>query len=252
MEKQHDELSPITAENLPEEHPRDEQPEACAAAATAEAVEAETAAKGEKRQSGLKKAFNLAGNVAFACILLIMVVLVYSMVQSKLTGGGPPQVFGHQMYIVLGGSMSPAFEAGSLAFLKPENPQNIVEGDIITYRPPSGEGTLTTHRVMQVNREHGLSFTTRGDANDVDDQHPVMAANVVGKVQFTVPYAGYLMNFGQSKTGVISLVMIPGVLIIIFEMRNLFRYAAEWEAEKAARKKKESSLLSEEKGCKNP
>jgi signal peptidase len=123
-----------------------------------------------------------------------------------------------------------------------------VEGDIITYRPPSGEGKLTTHRVVQVNRDGGLSFTTRGDANDVNDQHPVMADKVVGKVYYALPYAGYVMSFGQSKAGIISLVMIPGALIIIFELRNLFRYAAEWEAEKTAEKKKESSALSEEKG----
>jgi signal peptidase len=75
-----------------------------------------------------------------------------------------------------------------------------------------------------------------------------MADKVVGKVYYALPYAGYLMNFGQSKTGIICLVMIPGALIIIFELRNLFRYAAEWEAEKTAEKKKESSALSEEKG----
>jgi hypothetical protein len=60
------------------------------------------------------------------------------------------------------------------------------------------------------------------------------------------------MDFGQSKTGIICLVMIPGALIIIFELRNLFRYAAEWEAGKAAKKKQENSPLPEEKGSSNP
>jgi signal peptidase len=246
-------ISPTTAEkNLAETHSRETDFQEEQTAACSSTAEAETVAKGKKRQSGLKKAFNLVENIVFACILIIMVVLVYSMVQSRLSGGGAPRVFGYQMYIVLSGSMSPAFDAGSLILLKPENPENIVEGDIITFRPSSGEGALTTHRVVQVNRDGGLSFITRGDANDVNDQNPVMADKVVGRVEHAVPYAGYLMDFGQSKTGIISLVMIPGVLIIIFELRNLFRYAAEWEAEKAAKKKKESSPLSEEKGCKNP
>jgi signal peptidase len=251
MEDRNSNFSPETEENLceaqlPETQFLEEHPAACGTA------EADAAADGQKRKSGWRKAFNVVENIAFACILLIMVVLVYSMVQSRLSGGGPPRVFGYQMYIVLSGSMSPAFDAGSLIFVRPENPQDIVEGDIITYRPPSGEGELTTHRVVQVNRDGGLSFTTRGDANDVNDQHPVMADKVVGKVYYALPYAGYVMSFGQSKAGIISLVMIPGVLIIIFELRNLFRYAAEWEAEKAAKKKKESSPLSEEKGCKSP
>ncbi|NLJ57130.1 MAG: hypothetical protein GX334_08830 [Firmicutes bacterium] len=49
------------------------------------------------------------------------------------------------------------------------------------------------------------------------------------------------MNFGQSKLGILALVLIPGVLIIIFELRNLFQLAAGWETEKKAQGKKENS-----------
>ena len=200
----------------------------------------EVPAPGKKQQRGWQKAFNVAGNVLFGCLLIMMVALVFSMVQSRIKGG-PPQVAGHQAYIVLSGSMSPTFEAGSLAFVQPLNPQKIAVGDIITFHSVDGGDTLTTHRVMQINREgDGLSFTTKGDANDINDQHPVLAGDVVGKVKFALPYAGYIMSFGQTKTGIISLVMVPGVLIIIFELRNLFRLAAEWEAKKAAQKKKKN------------
>lgn len=248
MEDLNSNISPETPEKdlaetpLNETDPQEGHQEACDMAKTV------TSENGKKQRSVLRKFFNVVENIAFACILLIMAALVYSMVQGRLSGGGPPRVFGYQMYIVLSGSMSPAFDAGSLIFLKPENPENIAVGDIITFRPPSGEGELTTHRVVQVNREDGLSFITRGDANDVNDQHPVMADKVIGRVEHSVPYAGYLMSFGQSKTGIICLVMIPGALIIIFELRNLFRYAAEWEAEKASKKKQESSPASGEKG----
>lgn len=252
MEGQNSNISPETPEKDLAETPLSETDPQEGPREAGDMAKAETAENGKKQRSTLRKFFNVVENIAFACILLIMVVLVYSMVQSRLSGGGPPRVFGYQMYIVLSGSMSPAFDAGSLIFLKPENPENIAVGDIITFRPPSGEGELTTHRVVQINREGGLSFITRGDANDVNDQHPVMADKLVGRVEYSVPYAGYLMSFGQSKTGIICLVMIPGALIIIFELRNLFRYAAEWEAEKAAKKKKETTPLPEEKGSSNP
>lgn len=191
---------------------------------------------------GWQKFFSVAGNALFFCLLALMVVLVFSMVQSRLRGG-PPQVAGHQMYIVLSGSMSPAFDAGSLAFVQPLPTRDIAVGDIITFRSAGGGDTLTTHRVVQVNSEGGLTFTTRGDANDVNDLYPVPAADVVGKVNYALPYAGYIMSFGQTKTGIISLVMVPGILIIIFELRNLFRLAGEWETEKAEKKKKDNSIL---------
>ena len=198
------------------------------------------------KSNALRTTFNILCNGAFALLLLTMVFLVFTMVQSRLIGG-PPSVAGYQMYIVQGGSMSPAFEAGSLAFLKPVQSQNIAIGDIITYRSAGGGDTLTTHRVMEVNRDGGsLSFTTRGDANLVNDSLPVYPENIVGRIVYAVPYAGYLMNFGQSKTGIMALVFIPGAFIIAFELRNLFRIAAEWEAQKKNTEKTKKDSLPEE------
>lgn len=187
----------------------------------------------EKPKRSRPRYITIAANIAFGFILLIMAFVVFTLVQSRITGE-PPNIAGHQMYIVLGGSMSPAFEAGSLAFLKPVDPKTIETGDIITYTSASGGDGLTTHRVMEVHAEEGgLSFTTRGDANDVNDSAPVLAHNIVGRVEFAVPFAGFVMDFAQTRAGLLSLIMIPGALIIIFELRNLFRYAAQWEAQKA-------------------
>jgi len=189
----------------------------------------------KKEQGGLKKFFSIMGNAVFVCILLVLGILVFAMVQSKITGK-PPAVAGHQAYIVLGGSMSPTFKAGSLALIKPLDPQSIKVGDILTYRTTDKSDLMTTHRVVAVNGQgNELSFTTRGDANDVNDGQPVKPADIVGRVSTAIPYAGYLMQFAQTQKGLVALVFIPGVLIIIFELRNLFKYAAELEAEKKAR-----------------
>lgn len=206
--------------------------------------EQEATVEGTKKSGLFKRIFSITGTIAFALLLIIMGTLVFSMVQGRLAGG-PPSLLGYQMYIVQGGSMSPAFEAGSLALLQPIETENIQVGDIITYQSPEKEASLTTHRVVDINQEGGQrSFTTRGDANLVDDQHPVSSEHVVGEVKRTVPYAGYLMNFGQTKTGIIFLVFIPGALIIAFEIRNLFHYAAQWEEEK--KKEKEKKALSQQ------
>ncbi len=79
----------------------------------------------------------------------------------------------------------------------------------------------------------------------MNDPLPVPAENVVGKITFAVPYAGYLMSFGQTQTGLLTLVIIPGVLIIIFELRNLFRYATQWDEEKMVREEAQSEARGE-------
>ncbi len=178
----------------------------------------------KKQRNNIKSFFTVIGNIIFVLCVFIIAFLVFSMVQSKASSG-PPSILGYQMYIVAGGSMSPTFEAGSLAILEPVKPEDIVQGDIITYRG-ANEAMATTHRVMEIYNEEGqLSFTTRGDANNIDDANPVLAQHIVGRVIYTVPYLGLLMDFSQTKKGLLILVIIPGALLIISELRNLIKQA---------------------------
>jgi len=183
-----------------------------------------------QRQSLLAAALRVAGNVVFGLLVLFMAVMAFFLVQSKLSGEAP-SVFGYRLYMVLSGSMRPAFDTGSVVFVRPEDPASIGKGDIITY---SGDGDmLTTHRVVEVlNDEEGLKFVTRGDANNANDPKPVPAENVVGRVYGSLPYLGYLMGFAQTKKGLIFMVFIPGTLVILFEIRNIFKYMREAEEER--------------------
>lgn len=172
--------------------------------------------------------FKVAGNIVFALFFILMTVLVFFLLQNRLAGG-VPTVAGYQLYIVLGGSMSPAFEAGSIVFVHPVDASALRPGDIITYRDQEDSDTIVTHRVVAVYSEDPLSFTTRGDANDANDPQPVSAGNLIGRVSYSVPYLGYLFNFIKTKTGLLLLVIVPGILIIVSELRKLFSYATALE-----------------------
>ena len=175
------------------------------------------------KQGSLRKVINIAGKTAFLALLLIMLVLVCSIVQGRILGG-PPQVAGYQMYIVLGGD-SPAFDTGSLAFLQPVKPEEIQVGDIITFRMYSERDGLTTHRVVKIIQEGGqFAFLTRGDANEVNDPFVVPDKNVVGQIVFAVPYVGYLLRFGHTRMGLLLLVILPAVLFLFFQIRYFFCY----------------------------
>jgi signal peptidase len=187
------------------------------------------------RKSPVITVLRVLGNAVFYLLLLTMAVLLFFLFQSRLTGG-VPQVFGYQVYIVYGGSMSPAFEAGSLIIAEPVDPADIEVGDIITY---GAEGsTYTTHRVTQV---HGsgadLFFTTRGDANEVEDRGVVSAAELRGRVVTALPYLGYFFDFTRSKNGLLFLIIIPGLIIIILEVAKIFRISAEMRREEEEKKK---------------
>lgn len=173
----------------------------------------------------LARAFAVIANTTTGALLVCMAVLVIFLLQSNLTGS-VPTVFGNQIYVVLSGSMSPTFDTGSLALVRSVDQETIKVGDIITYGDPDG-GALTTHRVVEVMREEGLSFITRGDANNANDLSPVPAENVVGRFNASIPYLGYLINFSQNRQGILLMLFVPGFLIIALELRNIFKYLNE-------------------------
>lgn len=198
-------------------------------------MEATIPEKNSKKQPALfRRLASVLGNGLFIVILLFMSVMVFSLVKGRITGA-PPSIAGYQMYIVLSGSMGPTFEAGSVVFVKPTEPTQLQAGDIITYKGNEESETLTTHRIMEVINDGTLSFVTKGDANDVLDGSAVPAANVVGKVHHFVPYLGNIMAFTQTKKGLVLFVVAPGLLIILFELRNLFQLANAMEEEKKAK-----------------
>lgn len=187
-----------------------------------------------KRSKKIALPFNLTGffaNFLSVILLAIVLLLAYVLVQGKLLGT-VPSVAGYQMYMVISGSMQPAFDTGSLIFVKAAEPSDIAIGDIITFQGSGGAGYLTTHRVVDINQGEKLSFVTRGDANNVNDPKPVPAENLVGKVSLAIPYLGYILGFLQTRQGLILLVFIPGLLVIVLEVRNLMRYAKELGKEK--------------------
>jgi signal peptidase len=168
---------------------------------------------------------------ALATVLLVMAILV-----SVGIFVGPR--IGWQVDTVYGGSMEPAIKLGSLAVIRPVEPETVSEGDIITFAPPTDTRITVTHRVTQViDGEQGLVFRTKGDANEEPDAYTVPAENVVGRVWISVPYAGYVMNFVKKPLGFGLLIGIPAAIIIGIELRNIFRSIGD------LRRKRENVVL---------
>ena len=179
-----------------------------------------------------KRVAKVAGKIFSALMLMLMAVLVFFLLQSRLAGG-VPSVAGYQLYIVLSGSMSPAFETGSVVLVRPLAPSAVQVGDIITYRDAEDPETIVTHRVMAVNQTaESLNFTTRGDANIANDLIPVPASSLLGRVSYSVPFLGYLLSFVRTEAGILLLVIVPALLIIVSELRRFISYAAAFEKEK--------------------
>lgn len=102
-------------------------------------------------------------------------------------------IFSYKPIAVMSGSMEPIFYRGDLVIvekIKNDNDcQKLKLYDIIEYRL---DKRVVLHRIIKIeNKEGKLIFTTKGDNNELPDELPVETSQVVGKIKFTVKYAGY-------------------------------------------------------------
>lgn len=174
-----------------------------------------------------RKIVKIVGNILFFLFMILVALLLFFLVQSRATGRAP-EIAGHYVLVVLSGSMFPRFNTGSAAFVKPVDAAEIKQGDIITFKGFAGSDLFTTHRVIGIKQSaNGPVFTTKGDANHAKDPDPVPGKDLIGRVSFTVPCLGYFINFSQTKYGLLFFIIVPGLLLVFSECRNLYKNSSK-------------------------
>lgn len=145
--------------------------------------------------------------MAIAVSLLCLIALVMA--------GTAPAIFGYESFVVYSGSMEPELGVGALAVVAPTTPDQLKVGDVITYRLAQQPSVLVTHRVSQIGLDESgrFSFQTKGDANSVVDQVAVAPSAVVGRLAYSIPKLGYLVDLTKRPEGRVLLIGIPGLLL---------------------------------------
>lgn len=160
---------------------------------------------------------------------LVLVILFSAVALTGKLNGGKTTLFGSELLVVLSGSMSPTFDTGSIVAIKPISFSDIQKGDIITFK--NTDGLIVTHRVQEIT---GNELVTKGDANNAKDNETVTADRVMGRVQYSVPLAGYAIDFIRSKVGLLLFLVIPGIYLIVSQIWKLFGMIKNQEANNQA------------------
>lgn len=179
----------------------------------------------EDRRSRRKGYGFVPWDIILIILLAAVAVVLYALIQSKVTGKAP-ELAGRQFYIARDGSMRPTFGPGSLLAARAVEPPDLEVDDIIVFVDPENALQVLGHRIEKIDIAEGLVFTTRGDANLRDDPMPVPEEYILGKYEFSISYAGYILEFGRTAAGLIIMVLVPAFLVIVFELYKLRRHLA--------------------------
>ncbi len=131
------------------------------------------------------------------------------------------KLLGWDVYVVLSGSMEPHIPTGSVIYTKDPDIEGLQKGDIITFKLAGGK--VATHRIDSVEGSgQTLSFITKGDANDAVDANPVLPGNIIGEYVAVIPYAGYIINYVQSPSGIFVSIAVIALLLILMLVPDIF------------------------------
>jgi signal peptidase I len=171
----------------------------------------------------------LGAGLTVLCIALAAILLV-------------PAAFGYQRYVIVSGSMSGTYDRGSIVFDREVPVADLKVGDVITYQPPPGTFSekLVTHRIAWIgtDEEGERAFRTRGDANPGADPWTFnLERGDQAKVEFSVPYVGYLLAALSIPIVRMLAIGIPAVLVALLILAGIWRDAGE----EARRRQAESS-----------
>lgn len=176
-----------------------------------------------------KNVMSIVKTVLFSLFLIIVIpVLIFSLI-NRFVGGMP--VFGKTTMVVASGSMSVKNQANDYLVSNNLNdqfaqydiivldaagsPAELKRFDIIAFRNDEGKNII--HRIVDVSGSgENTVYTTRGDANNADDDYQPKFSDVIGVYRGArVPAVGIVVVFMQSWSGIVTVVALLYCLIMI-------------------------------------
>ena len=182
-----------------------------------------------------KVAKMISSSIFFVLVVLIGLILAYLVYVRVLTSQNRLDEVKINFYTILTQSMYPTIKAGDIVITY-KNEDNVYHvGDVITFISTSNtaNGVTITHRIKEVYAVNGVyTYKTQGDANNVSDSAAVLSQNLIGRVVFKIPKAGYIQQFLVTSTGWIVAVVIPCLGIIIYDILKIFKNMAKKTTQK--------------------
>ncbi|KRE91930.1 MULTISPECIES: signal peptidase I [unclassified Arthrobacter] len=156
-------------------------------------TKADTQQRGRRRNAAWTAVGRLLSLAAMLAALFAAMVLIVV-----------PVATGSQTYTVLTNSMAQKYPPGTFMVMKPAPFDELKYGDVIAFQLYSGRPEVETHRIVGFGstQQGEKTLITRGDNNGANDENPVRAIQVKGKLFYAVPYVGFVANFlGNSDRG---------------------------------------------------
>ena len=197
----------------------------------------------------MKKAWKVFSTVVvWFMVVLAAFMMVFTIVSVNTFNRNDRNLFGMRFYIVLSDSMRATdFDAGDLVIVTEVDPTTLQEGDIIAYQSQNSEnyGATVTHKIRAktTDANGNPGFITYGTTTGVDDETVVTYPFILGKYKTALPNVGTFFQFLKTPQGYIVCILIPFLLLIIYQGLNCVKIFKMYKAEQMEELRAEKAAL---------
>ena len=200
--------------------------------------------------NAVKKTLNIALKViAWLLIAFTVFMMVFTIVTVTTVDRNDRSIFGIKFYIVQTDSMSKSdknadmdvhFNAGDIILVKKvKEPTKLQAGDIISFMSTNNDsyGETITHMIREVQRdEEGrlLGYVTFGTNTGTNDEALVEPSYILGSYAGKLPGVGNFFAFVKSTPGYIVCILVPFLLLILYNGINVIRLFRKYKKEQNA------------------
>lgn len=194
-----------------------------------------------------KKIMNIALKI-IACLLVAFTVfmMIFTIVTVSTFDKNDRSIFGYKFYIVKTDSMSLSennknmkvhFNAGDIVIIKNvDDPTKLQANEIIAFMSTNSDsyGETVTHMIREVKTNKDgkvIGYVTFGTNTGTDDEALVEPEYVLGVYSGKMPIVGRFFAFVKSTPGYIVCILIPFLLLILYNGVNVIRLFRKYKRE---------------------
>ncbi len=194
-----------------------------------------------------KKILNIALKVVtWLLVAFTVFMMIFTIVTVTTVDKNDRSIFGLKFYIVQTDSMSLSdknadldvhFNAGDIVIIKNvKDPRALEAGDIIAFMSTNSVsyGETVTHMIREVKTtEDGklIGYVTYGTNTGTDDEALVEPEYILGAYTGKLPGVGNFFAFVKSTPGYIVCILVPFLLLILYNGVNVIRLFRQYRRE---------------------
>ncbi len=210
-----------------------------------------------------KKILNIALKVVtWLLVAFTVFMMIFTIVTVTTVDRNDRSIFGVKFYIVQTDSMSKSelnadmdvhFNAGDIVIIKNvEDNRALQAGDIIAFMSTNSVsyGETVTHMIREVKKTDAgkvLGYVTYGTNTGTDDEALVEPEYVLGAYSGKLPGVGNFFAFVKSTPGYIVCILVPFLLLILYNGVNVIRLFRKYKREQMADMQAEKEKLEAER-----